>query len=660
MSRQDETSACGRRIATRDRRGSGRTESTGGDTDCGCGRTHSRREVLGAAAAGLSGAALASGVSAADTDGDTVTILHDLHSHSDIGEVGGPNIARYQAVIQERLAEREDSVFLTSGDELGSSLISFFTEGAHKIDFMNDMNITAAGVGNHDFDYGVETATERFGASTFPWLNSALFTPDGEPLPNTERWRTVEVGDITLGLFNVVLRGFHEITDYPDEYEARDPVETSKRMVECLQREGADVIVLASHVPHETHYEIAEEVDGLDAIFGSHSHVTFDNAEVHHDTVISEIGYAYAHLGAMTLDGEGNLVEWERIDFDESVEPDPDFKARLEAQYDELDEEFSVELGETEVELDASGDVNYARESRLGNLVTDAMLDVHPDAEVAFQNAGGLRTNDTYGPGTLTAGDVLQILPFGNSLVVFEATGEAIETALENRVDTLPDAAFGAQQGQQVGGLSYEWSGHEEAEIGEVYVGGEPLVPEETYTVATTDYIKDTASGYDGFRDAEVVWSSGDVLGPVVMEYIEDQGTVAPELEGRILRVDADVGEQVDWSMAGGELTVWFEVPAEATGVDPESFHARTPDGEEIEALAVEADGGSVAVTFDGGLWSDLASGATDLRVFGEFDPDSEAYDYRDENGDLRDLPVSAAYDRFVMKGTVIGPAANQ
>ncbi|MFC6905261.1 bifunctional UDP-sugar hydrolase/5'-nucleotidase [Halalkalicoccus tibetensis] len=617
----------------------------------------SRRTVLGAAAAGLAGTALSGAAGAENGDGgDTVTIVHDLHSHSDIGEVGEPNIARYQATIRERLAEREDSVFLTSGDELGSSLISFYTEGAHKVEFMNDMGITAAGVGNHDFDYGIETAIDRFGASEFPWLNSALFTPDGEPLPNTERWRIVEVGDVTLGLFNVVLRGFHDITDYPDEYEARDPIEVSREMVDCLQREGADVIVLASHVAHETHYEIAEAVDGLDAIFGSHSHVTFDEAEIHHGTVISEIGYAYEHLGVMTLDREGGLVSWERVDLDEGIEPDPEFKARLEAQYDELDEEFSAEVGETEVELDASGAVNYARESRLGNLVADAMLDAGEDADVAFQNAGGLRTNDTYGPGTLTAGDVLGILPFANAVVTFEATGAEIRAALESRVDTLPEAPFGAQQGQQVGGLSYEWSGHGEAAIGEVFVDGEPLDPEGSYTVATTDYIKDTASGYDSFRGAEVLWQSSDLLGPVVMQYIEEQGSVAPEIEDRILRVDEDVGEQTDWSMAGGELTLWFDLPEEATGIDPEGFFALAPDGERFEAAGVEEDGGAVAVTFDGERLPELASGETPLRVFGGFDPDSEAYGYTDEDGALRELPVSAAYGTFVMKGSVTAP----
>ncbi|MDL5363034.1 bifunctional UDP-sugar hydrolase/5'-nucleotidase [Halalkalicoccus sp. NIPERK01] len=614
------------------------------------GRT-SRRTVLGAAAAGLAGSALA-GRGAADGDEDTVTIVHDLHTHSGIGRLDGPNIARYRTVIDEQLAAHDDAVFLTSGDELGSSPVSFFTKGTHNVAFMNELNIAAAGVGNHDFDYGVETATERFESSEFPWINSALFTPEGDPIPGTERWITIDVGDVTLGVFNVVVRGFHNITNYPEEYEARDPVETAKEMVECLEAEGADVIVLASHVAHDTHYEIAEAVDGLDAIFGSHSHITFDEAEIHHGTVISEIGYAYAHLGVMTLDSAGDLVEWERIDLDESVEPDPAFDARMRVQYADLHEELSREVGETAVELDASGTTSNGRESRLGNLITDAIRETM-DTEIALQTAGRIRTDNTYGPGTLTAHDVLRIMPFTDTLVAFEATGEEVRSALEGRIDYLPEDPFGARQRQQVGGLSYEWSGHEEASVGEVYVAGEELDPEGTYTVGTTGYVKDTALGYESFRDNDVLRETDSGLGPAVMEYVERRGRVAPRIENRILRVDAEVGAATDRSLVDDEFVVRFPIPDRAKSIHGGSFYALTPGGDRYDARRAERDGDEVAVAFDREGWGAFARAGEggSIRVFGGFDPDDAAYDYRDAEGDLRGLPVTDAVDGFVMKG---------
>ncbi|MFC4436512.1 MULTISPECIES: bifunctional metallophosphatase/5'-nucleotidase [Natrialbaceae] len=631
------------------------------DRDCGCGRTHTRRTFMGATAAGVAGLTLGSqvpSVAAEEPEGDTVTIVHDLHSHSEIGEPGEPNIARYQRVVQEQLADRDDAVFLANGDELGSSTISFFTEGAHKIDFMNDMNLTAAGVGNHDFDYGVDVAERRFRDSEFPWLNSALYTPDGELFPGTERYTTLEIGDLTVGLFNVVLRDFHGITDYPDEYEQRDPVETAREMTDLLrEEEGADVVVCSSHTPHETHFELAEEVDGLDAIFGSHSHYTMDAAEIHEGTVISEVGYAYFHLGVMTLDADGDLVSWERIDLDGDVEPDPEFEERIEAQYDELEEELAEPVGETAVELTSSGAVNYARESRLGNLITDAMLDVHDEAEVSFQNAGGIRTNTTYGPGELTAGDVLSVLPFGNEVVVFEATGEEIRQVLENRVDVLPDNAFGAQQAQQVGGLQFEWSGHETDEIHDVYVDGDPLEPDETYVVSMTDYLKDVAGAYEPFRDAELIWDAGIVLGPAVMEYIEEHSPVEPTLENRILRVDEDVGSQREVARRRGRTMLRFDVPEGATEIaDEETFYGLVwDDGFDPDPEYVEVDGDELWIGYDTDEFQRFLAetDAEEIRIFGGFSPDEEHYGYTGPDGNLLELPVAVAYDRFKLKATI-------
>jgi len=373
-----------------------------------------------------------------------------------------------------------------------------------------------------------------------------------------------EVNGIRLGVFNVVLDGFHNITDYPDDYVQEDPVERSEEMTAMLrEEEDCDVVVLASHVPHERHFDIAERVDGLDAIFGSHSHVTFDDAEVHEGTTISEIGYAYFHLGVMTLNADGDLVDWQRIDLvdDEGeptdIDPTPTSSNGWRRSWPRSTRGVAA-VGETTLELSASGAVNYARESTMGNLITNAMLDFYEEADVAFQNAGGIRTNDEYGPGELTLEDILSINPFDNEIILFEATGEQIRSALGeiglvdvedegSRISFLAgDAPFGAQQGQQVAGIQYEWRGHGEPEVLDVFVDGEPIDDEETYTVATTDFIKDIASGYEAFHGIpgeDIIAESGTEYGPAVAEYISERGTVTPALENRILRVDEPVGE---------------------------------------------------------------------------------------------------------------------
>ena len=660
----------------------GTPSTTGVTTACGCGRDHAnvtRRTVLGTAAAAVTASAFS--LPAAADEEDTFTIVHDMHSHSDIGEPGEPNIARYQAVIQEQLGDCDDVFFMGSGDELGSSLVSFFTEGEHKVDFMNDMDLSLVGVGNHDFDYGIESALDKFERSEFPWVASNLKTPEGDQLPNTEEYVIREVNGIRIGVFNVVLDGFHEITDYPDDWIQEDPVVRSEEMTELLREDGnCDVVVLASHVPHERHFEIAETVDGLDAIFGSHSHMTFDDAEVHEGTVISETGYAYFHVGVMTLDASGDLVDWQRIDLidDEGepidIEPDPEFLERLEAQLAEVDEEVSQPVGETTLELSASGAVNYARESTMGNLITNAMLDFYEEADVAFQNAGGIRTNDTYGPGELTLQDILEINPFDNEILLFEATGEQIRSALGeiglfdvedegSRIDHLAgEAPFGAQQGQQVAGIQYEWRGHEQPEVLQVFVNGEPLEDDETYTVATTDFIKDIASGYEAFHqipDEDIIAESGTQYGPAVAEYISDRGEVTPALENRILRVDEPVGEALNIDVDGETATVQIPHPGDAAEAitQEEPYQAVTRTGDEIQATSVDASDDTIAVQFDAAELRELVSiDEPHLRVFGGFDPNDDFYGYEDEEGEQRELPAAAAYEAFKLRSAVPEP----
>ena len=645
----------------------GTPETTGVTSACGCGRDHTnvtRRTVLGTAAAAVTASAFS--LPAAAQEDDTVTVVHDLHSHSDIGEPGGPNIARYQAVLQEQLGDRDDVLFMGSGDELGSSLVSFFTEGEHKVEFMNDMNLSLVGVGNHDFDYGIESALDKFEQSEFPWVTSNLKTPDGEQLPNTEEYVTMEVNGIDLGVFNVVLDGFHSITDYPEDHIQEDPVEKAEEMTTLLrEEEDCDVVLLASHVPHERHFEIAETVDGLDAIFGSHSHITFDDAEIHEDTVISEIGYAYFHVGVMTLDASGDLVDWQRIDLvdDEGepmdIDPDPDFFDRLEAQLAEIDDEVSQTIGETTLELNASGAVNYGRESTMGNLITNAMLDFYGEADAAFQNSGGIRTNDTYGPGELTLQDILEINPFDNEVILAEVSGAQIRQVLEDRIDFLAgDAPFGAQQAQQVAGIQYEWRGHEGPEVLRVFVGGEPLDPDETYTISTTDYY---AGAFDLDND-DFIAESGTEYGPAVAEYISARGEVTPALENRILRVDEPVGDAHGVDVDGDTATVRIPHPGDVAEAitDEEPYRAVTRTGAEATATAVEATTDAISVQFAADELRALADiDDPHLRVFGGFVPDEDYYGYEDEDGEQRALPAAAAYDAFKLRSAVPTEALN-
>jgi 5'-nucleotidase len=80
-------------------------------------------------------------------------------------------------------------------------------------------------------------------------------------------------------------------------------------------------------------------------------------------------------------------------------------------------------LKEAPLGISASAPVErqYARESALGNLFADMMLEATPGADVAVTNGGGLRAD--LPAGALTFGDLYEAMPFDNYMVRLRLTG---------------------------------------------------------------------------------------------------------------------------------------------------------------------------------------------------------------------------------------------
>ncbi|TYL37107.1 bifunctional metallophosphatase/5'-nucleotidase [Natronococcus pandeyae] len=631
-----------------------------------------RRRRLLATVGGVTLGALGTGATgtAAAVEEDTLTILHDTHFHGRFQDSDYPelDIARYQTLVGDLLAEYPNAGFFGNGDDLAPSVLGLEFEGEHMIEALNEMEPAAIGAGNHEFDFGTDVATERFEESEFPWVIANLLTPEGEPVPGAERWTTVELGDHTVGVFGLGVENFHGITDYPDDWQVLGHEEASEEAVAALREAGAEFIVCASHANTGDHPTIAS-VDGVDAVVGSHSGVVFDEPDESHGAVISEFGDEFDHVGRLTFDVDsGELVDWERLDLYDSeeldeadypeetdhhtpvdvqdVERDPGVAEIADEYIDELEERLGEPIVESEVELNASFD-NYSIETGWGNLMTDLMRevgDLDEEIDVALQNAGGIRSDATYGPGEITGSDVMNILPFPNEIEVYELTGEQLHSYLEGSVRPMPDD-FGAQPGIQVSGVSYEWTGHhDDGRARNVWVRGEPLEDDETYLVATNDFV---AGRNDEFTEDGLVLHSGQFLGPFVMDLLDEEyETVAPEREHRMIRVD-EVVDDVDADGDAETLTLSFAETDAMNAVEEGTFRLVAPEHGVVEAESVSADDG-VEVALETEAVLDLFDDANvaELSLVGGFDPDEEYYDYDDSI----ELPANEMYDHYKVR----------
>jgi 5'-nucleotidase len=139
-------------------------------------------------------------------------------------------------------------------------------------------------------------------------------------------------------------------------------------------------------------------------------------------------------------------------------------------------------------------------DSSIGRLIADAQLAAtRPDgAQVAFMNPGGIRANldCVPAPCSVNFGQVFNVQPFGNSLVVMGLTGAQLKALLEEQhKSTVGDPRFL----QPSEGFTYTWQS--DAPIGErvrdMRLNGEPVEPAKTYRVTVNSFLAEGGDGFD-------------------------------------------------------------------------------------------------------------------------------------------------------------------
>lgn len=558
--------------------------------------------------------------------GGTVTIL----SYNDVQTAAAKNgsLPRMANLIdQRRRAHENPTVVIGGGDQVSPHALSPVTGWQTPIEALNRIDPAVDVIGNHDLDYGLGAVRNFSEASEFPWVMANIVDAEsGETIPGTKPYHIVSHNGLRIGVVGLADRKIKSKTgiDFAEQgYELRDYAEVGSRYATTLKEErNVDVVVAAAHLGIPVAKNLANRTENIDVIVVGDDEIEYPPKETD-GTIIMEAEGRANHVAELNLTVEdGEVTDWNGrlLDVTENVSKDEEV-ARVITEG--RNEGLKEEIGTTEVRLDSRFSSNYHRETAFGNLITDAFRN-KTGAEVAITNAGGIRSNAVYGPGEVTVGDVYTVLPFGNRLVTFRLTGEEIEQLLASQIVTLESEEgqqYGAEPSVQVSGISYDWIGHEnvsdDRHIQDTWVGGEPLVEDETYTVTVNSYM----AGWDDsvFTNATQVSRTQDLYGTVVVEYIEDRGVVEPETENRIRRVDVTLGQAQAELDGEGKETADFGVPKEAVSVVPSSFYALTPNGRRVNATDVSLSNDTLDVTFeDAALLSSVSQNST-VQVYGKY-----------------------------------------
>ena len=168
-------------------------------------------------------------------------------------------------------------------------------------------------------------------------------------------------------------------------------------------------------------------------------------------------------------------------------------------------------------------------ESPLGNLTADGLIWMakeyyNVDADVSIYNSGGIRAEIS--KGDLTLGDVYAVYPFDNVLSLVELKGKDLKTLFEH-------VASG-------GGMPINSAVRlviSNGNVKSVTVNGKTVKDDETYTVATIDYLVNT--GRYGLDKALIRRDAPDCIRDYFGEFYrhlaaENNGKITAQKDGRI------------------------------------------------------------------------------------------------------------------------------
>jgi 5'-nucleotidase / UDP-sugar diphosphatase len=491
---------------------------------------------------------------------------------------GAPRLA---TVVDEFRATTENLLLLDAGDQFQGTLFFTLFQGEVLNTTMNYIGYDAMAVGNHEFDSGPGALVDFIQGADFPVLGANIEIDEiGEPeLANLiEPYVILERGGHEIGIIGLVTPDTANISSPGPHVTFTDPLTSLQAAADELTALGVDKIIALTHLGYDIDLDLAENVSGVDIIIGGHSHsFTYSPMEPisfspptfpqfaplmpvgEYPTVVQSLigepvlvvtAYQWGtFLGNLdVVFGPDGLVHYyggNPIFLGADVEKDEVLDEMLDPYREAVQDLIQEVVGETTVDLLINvGGQQICRlgECLLGNLVADAMLwmanEVEPGAgyQIAFQNGGGLRAPIL--AGEVTMGDVMETLPFGNTIATFELQGTYVKAALENGARLYPSANGGFAQ---VSGLRYTIDPAQE--VGErivsvdVWNGAdwEALDLNAMYKVVTNDFMRRGGDNYTMFRDFAVdPYDFGPLLDEALADYFMEFSPVTPVIEGRV------------------------------------------------------------------------------------------------------------------------------
>lgn len=462
------------------------------------------------------------------------------------GPYGG--LAEIAYVLKRERAKAGRVLHLDSGDSFQGAIV--FNEFSGEAEFRA---LAAAGldggvIANHEFDKGAENLSDKALAdAAFPMLAANYDFQDAD-LP----WATqledlvlpsvlYDLDGLRVGVIGMAnLSSLNSLDEQLNSLGIRvmEVGEVIPREAAALRAQGADIVVVVSHMGLDDDKDIARQFPEVDLILGGHHHVALDPPLVVENEVEPGKQIVVAHSGAfakfvgrldvVVKDGEILSHDYTLFPIDQTVPKDPEVYEILREYEERLDQDYELGqvIGYAEEQLTRYG--GGGGDSMLGNFTAEAMR-AFPgvETEIALTNTLGIRADIPAGNITLDA--LYNSMPFDNTITTMFLSGREVQELLDYVTERSSERGCSSQA--QVAGIQFVMNCADQV-AQDIRINGAPLDPAGTYELATNNYIAHGGSGFEVLERNTTQVDTGISIRDVVHAAIVSYGTLPQPAEG--------------------------------------------------------------------------------------------------------------------------------
>lgn len=500
------------------------------------------------------------------------------------------SVSKIAALVQQTRNRHPNVLFLHAGDMVQGSLYYTLFHGQAEARVFNAMGLDVMAAGNHEFDRGIDGILPLLALAEFPIVSANMDMSDDPDLVDRIAPYIIEqVDGVPVAVIGLLTQDLARISSPPDTIRMHPVIETAQKTIDRLTAQGIQIIVLLTHIGYEQDRVLGSSVTGADIIVGGHSHTLLGNFKDlglatggPYPTVVTApdgadvlVVHAWKHtrlLGRLTVDFDeaGRVISHQgspclvaglpfldqngqpldsrtqeqvrlamgRVTGMDLPEKDPAVSAIAREYAAQVDELGKTVVGRTKQPLPhiRVPDQTLPEGSAIAPLVAEALLEKVNrsgfDVDIALQNAGGVRSGIL--SEDITIETVYTLLPFENTLVIFEMTGQRIITLLEDALSSIIDEQrfFGgfpyasnlrfridpaAGNGKRVSGC----------EVMDKTGAWHPLNPHTAYRVVVNSFLAGGGDGYTVFEGL-AGHDTGFIDTQAFLEYISAEKTLHP------------------------------------------------------------------------------------------------------------------------------------